>query len=356
MYQQNIQDVNRADATTTMNSAAATNVETGVWLLCKEFLVTAIQDRRLERGHLRVLAAITTLVNRSSAKAWPSRELISGMTGMKPRSVSNALSELRKWGYLIGGRELVPEAGNRKLMCYTFGNIDHDTIRSEITKFCLKMQGQREVAASLDTGIIPPITPLDNDDTSPPTVRNTSPDRVTNVHRIGGTSPPTVKKNKKTSPHTVTNSSPHTVPSNSIEGTPESNLEPNLEKQTELDASSPKKPPKKKSDAVPQKRGTRLSDDWQLPKSWGQWAMENFQITDGQVRSEADQFSDYWTSRSGQGACKIDWKKVWRNWIRNSKKNYRPRLSSDGSTNSSFVEPEDPWAEARRERLERAND
>lgn len=125
----------------TLRDVAAANVETGVLLLCKEALVTAIQDSRLHRGHLRVLAAIATFMSTKTAKAWPGRTAIAALLGMPPKSVSNLLLELRNLGYLIADREVVPEANNRNLMVYTFGKIDHETIRREITSF---INGVRE--------------------------------------------------------------------------------------------------------------------------------------------------------------------------------------------------------------------
>jgi hypothetical protein len=45
-----------ATAVNRVQAAAEQNVRSGVLLLCKEMLITAIQDRRLERSHLCVLA------------------------------------------------------------------------------------------------------------------------------------------------------------------------------------------------------------------------------------------------------------------------------------------------------------
>lgn len=127
-----------------LSVAAEENLRTSALLLVKEALITAIQDRRLERGHLRVLAAIGMFMNSRTAKAWPSRSAIAGMTGLSVKSVSNNLMELRNLGYLISGRENVEEAGNRRLTVYTFGNIDHDTIRNEITKYVMGLREARQ--------------------------------------------------------------------------------------------------------------------------------------------------------------------------------------------------------------------
>lgn len=66
------------------------------------------------------------------------------------------------------------------------------------------------------------------------------------------------------------------------------------------------------------KRGERLPADWVLPRSWGQWALEHYAVTADQIRTEAASFADFWHSKPGAGARKIDWKKVWQNWIRSS--------------------------------------
>lgn len=118
-----------------LGEAALQNVETGVLLMCKEALVTAIQDRRLNRQHLRILAQIIQYLNRHTAKAWPDRQRLAQGLGLTPATVSNRLRELRELGYLIAGRERVPEAGNRSLMVYTVGGIDHDTLRREIESY-----------------------------------------------------------------------------------------------------------------------------------------------------------------------------------------------------------------------------
>jgi hypothetical protein len=79
-----------------------------------------------------------------------------------------------------------------------------------------------------------------------------------------------------------------------------------------------KKPKSAKSDP----RGTRLPDDWRLPKSWGEWALEHFVITPQQVRSEAEGFRDYWLAKAGASARKMDWQRTFQNWIRESRKKY----------------------------------
>lgn len=73
---------------------------------------------------------------------------------------------------------------------------------------------------------------------------------------------------------------------------------------------SPAAPPKTK-------QGTRLPEDWRLPKGWGDWALENRpDLTDADVRHQAACFADYWHGKAGADARKADWEATWRNWIR----------------------------------------
>lgn len=89
--------------------------------------------------------------------------------------------------------------------------------------------------------------------------------------------------------------------------------------------------------SVANKRGTRLPQDWQLPKAWGEWALAEFKTwTTDVVRVEADKFRDFWHSKAGKEAAKLDWQATWRNWCRNAKPNIQGKPSSahtpDGMT------------------------
>lgn len=105
---------------------------------------------------------------------------------------------------------------------------------------------------------------------------------------------------------------------------------------TEADATSEIQPEKRREEKsikreakASTKKGTRLSPDWILPIEWGQWA-----ISEGwpeqAVREQADTFKDYWISKTGAGATKLDWLATWRNWMRNSKQS-KPRGAINGT-------------------------
>jgi uncharacterized protein YdaU (DUF1376 family) len=109
---------------------------------------------------------------------------------------------------------------------------------------------------------------------------------------------------------------------------PEPEPEPELEKKREAKASS-KKP-----------RASRLSDDWYLPKEWGDWALDQGLVPDG-IRIEADTFRDYWHSKAGPTASKMDWQATWRNWIRNAQKRTPTLITIHGGRNGKFAANQD---------------
>jgi len=87
------------------------------------------------------------------------------------------------------------------------------------------------------------------------------------------------------------------------------------EVQTSQGEALPKIPKTKSS------RGTRLTPDWDLPESWGEWA-EKQGMTPASIVRECDKFKDYWISKSGAGGTKNDWEATWRNWIRRHLEDY----------------------------------
>lgn len=93
--------------------------------------------------------------------------------------------------------------------------------------------------------------------------------------------------------------------------------EPDTEKKEEPDGSS-------------KKRGSRLPDDWQLPKAWGEWALQEG-MDEVSVRREADKFRDYWQSAPGSKGVKRDWLATWRNWVRKAVDDRKPRKAANAS-------------------------
>lgn len=67
------------------------------------------------------------------------------------------------------------------------------------------------------------------------------------------------------------------------------------------------------------KKGSRLPDDWLAPKEFVDWPVQNLGWTENRAQGELAKFKDYWVSKTGQGATKLDWLATWRNWCRNAK-------------------------------------
>ncbi len=70
---------------------------------------------------------------------------------------------------------------------------------------------------------------------------------------------------------------------------------------------------------APQKRGTRIPKDFQITTEMSQWASTKAPNVD--LELETVKFKNYWESKAGRDATKLDWVKTWQNWILNSKSN-----------------------------------
>lgn len=90
-------------------------------------------------------------------------------------------------------------------------------------------------------------------------------------------------------------------------------LEPELDSKREAKASP--------------KNGARLSADWFLPASWGEWALSEG-ASQELVRIEAAKFKDYWIGLAGAKARKADWLATWRNWIRKAITDSKPKFTA----------------------------
>lgn len=78
--------------------------------------------------------------------------------------------------------------------------------------------------------------------------------------------------------------------------------------------------------AAPTKKATRLSDDWQPSEADIAFAEKEGRSPED-ISREADRFRDYWTSKAGKDATKMDWAGTWRNWIRRSVDSRQPSLA-----------------------------
>jgi hypothetical protein len=85
------------------------------------------------------------------------------------------------------------------------------------------------------------------------------------------------------------------------------------ETETETETETEKR--QSRGDARP--RGTRLQPDWIPSEDQKRFAKE--ERPDLDLKTVADSFRDYWVSRAGKEASKLDWNATWRNWVRNQR-------------------------------------
>lgn len=69
--------------------------------------------------------------------------------------------------------------------------------------------------------------------------------------------------------------------------------------------------------ASPPKNGSRIPDDWVLTEDLGKWA-EVQGLSGQEVLREAEKFKNYWISKTGKNATKLNWDAAWRSWIFNA--------------------------------------
>jgi hypothetical protein len=89
-------------------------------------------------------------------------------------------------------------------------------------------------------------------------------------------------------------------------------------------------PPKEKNPPTPRKRGdeaqgTRWADDRTVPQEWKNWAKEKYPHIN--VEKEALKFENYWPSKPGKTAVKLNWEKTWKTWILNNEESANQHLT-----------------------------
>jgi len=65
------------------------------------------------------------------------------------------------------------------------------------------------------------------------------------------------------------------------------------------------------------KRGTRVTEDW-FPSDRAVLDIRHQfpWMTPAQIHAEHQKFIDFWLSKAGKDAAKLDWDRTWRNWMR----------------------------------------
>jgi DNA-directed RNA polymerase delta subunit len=142
---------------------------------------------------------------------------------------------------------------------------------------------------------------------------------------------------------------------------PETESDTEIEKAQDSSSLSPKrKPPPDDGLDIPAsldrrtKTGKRLSEDWkpeQLTNRFANLAKCTISEINQVAPLEFEKFRNYWLSKTGKDATKLDWQKTWENWLLKAlQDHYRGRYAVPRNQR----EP-DPLQEAVRRRMEGGN-
>ena len=92
---------------------------------------------------------------------------------------------------------------------------------------------------------------------------------------------------------------------------------------SDADASKPPAKPKQTQPKPPNRRGTRLSEDFKVTPEMVAWCRQECPNVDG--RRQTMQFMNYWLSRTDKGAVKGDWVRTWKNWMLKEQSQFEER-------------------------------
>lgn len=274
----------------------------------------AVRDPRLLRQHLKVLVELLDCASREAGTAWPSRETLAERCGLHPRSVQNILYTLRKLHYIAWEQRPIPSGSVRVQYTVPLAHADYDFLRTELERYLSNLSRLH----------------------SPQCKKPTQPAVQTKAH-FTGLAQPAVQRNARPAVQQYSNNTNY----------------PSLPITTDSPRTRRRKPVLQEQKRA--RKGSRLAEDWVLPRSWGQWAMEQFQVTADQVRAEAQRFKDHWLAKAGKDAAKLDWYATWRNWCGSDIRSWKRRkamtkkIAPDllDSVHTEMTELERDLAEAR---------
>ena len=82
-------------------------------------------------------------------------------------------------------------------------------------------------------------------------------------------------------------------------------------------------------------KGSRLAADWKPSEELREWATS--ERPDLEVKSTIDSFVDFWKSKSGKDATKLDWDATFRNWVRSQRQQFKTVKPPQGVANLAGV-------------------
>lgn len=238
-------------------------------------------DKRLTLKQMRVLGVLFSFRNKNTDIVWPSRAQIAERCGMSVCHVSTATTDLERLGWLCKD-----------------GKGGH----SKSTRYAITVPDLIDIKTVPETETVPNCGTVPDSGTVPQSETGGVPESGTRL-RV----PESGTGKEQTSEQTKVGDKPPV---------------------SSKAADTGKKPSAMK--------GSRLAADWQLPKAWGEWALNEVPgWTADHVRKVGEMFGDYWRSKAGKDAAKADWVATWRNWVRREAARNVPTISRGAPTGTS---------------------
>ena len=106
------------------------------------------------------------------------------------------------------------------------------------------------------------------------------------------------------------------------------------EAREQVRAAPPEPPPAESRTSRKAAKGSRWPADAVVPDDWlaeGEAYREEARLAPIDLRSEALKFANYWASKSGGSATKLDWKRTWLNWCLTAKGSHNGQRTSGKS-------------------------
>lgn len=300
-------------------------------------------DRRLGYGHRYIVYSLARAADIAEGGiAELDRDQLCADLGITKKTLRNKLADLYAWGYIH--QKFLPSGGVSDTVAFGNGAVQREELQAQyvsaISEFCAskRFEPSRNVG-TVANGTVP------ESRATVPTSRASVPESRDGPSKSVPESRASVPENgdasrTPTRAHELCeevryNNNPPTPPQ------PEAAADsaaPSAEQTSPVGVQG--KPRKKKTAA--RDRGTRLAEDWRLPKSWGEWALENFEVSADQVRRTADDFRDHWHAASGAKAVKLDWAATWRKWCRSSYQGWKPRAGAKSETAPDLLDLAEP--------------
>jgi len=127
----------------------------------------------------------------------------------------------------------------------------------------------------------------------------------------------------------------HWMEQDDINAISEQYQDDSLETETETETETKKEIKAEKKST----KGSRLSADFVLAQDWIGFCQQY--RPDLNPQKVFDGFKDYWVSKTGSGATKLDWTATWRNWVRNQRQE-KPNFADIARTTVPSKKERDP--------------